>query len=142
MTLNLGTAFDDALLTLAGFDPTIIDSNSVNVTMVDPDSETTVVRCTATAVINTSDLMALLTEYAKPAITTPIVTDPTAPADPTDPVTPTDPTTTTDSGDGTDTTTPDSDPSTTNTDTTTDTSSDAPADTDATTATPTDAPTS
>lgn|GEM_PF-6839956 len=59
MPIQLGPAFETAVLTLAGIDPTTIDPGSLDITLLNPAGDTTV-RCTLVLSVDTADLKAAM----------------------------------------------------------------------------------
>lgn len=55
MPIQLGPAFETAVLTLAGIDPTSIDPGSLDITLLNPAGDTTV-RCTLVLSVDTDAL--------------------------------------------------------------------------------------
>ncbi|MFF2054124.1 hypothetical protein ACFVU2_21135 [Leifsonia sp. NPDC058194] len=59
MPIALGPAFETAVLTLAGIDPTTIDPGSLDITLLNPAGDTTV-RCTLVLSVNTDAVKAAM----------------------------------------------------------------------------------
>lgn len=55
MPIQLGVAFETAVLTLAGVDPATIDPGSLDITMLNPSGPSTV-RCTLVLSVDTNEL--------------------------------------------------------------------------------------
>jgi hypothetical protein len=77
LSLNLGPDFEQALIALAGWDPTTIDTGSTDIALLNTGGQTTV-RATVTASVDTDALMTLITAAATPPA--PTTSDPTTSA--------------------------------------------------------------
>lgn len=70
MAINLGTDFEQELITLAGWEPNTVDSGSTSIDFINTAGQTTV-RATTVANVDTGALQALIVKYATPSTTEP-----------------------------------------------------------------------